>query len=162
MSLSQIYLQTLISEFSAFKLHSGYLMPPYLILYQGTFACLRSSNLLSRKRCSENKYQIYGRTPMLKCDFNKVALRGNFSHIIYYLLHQYSVCWFLEQFSSNPVLIVFLIIHFVFIFSFFLFTCLIDYFLHRNITYFDASFVTQCAVTIYFFILVFFQYTKCK
>ena len=26
-----------------------------------------------RKRCSENIQQIYRRTPMLKCDFNKVA-----------------------------------------------------------------------------------------
>ena len=25
------------------------------------------------KRCSENTQQIYRRTPMLKCDFNKVA-----------------------------------------------------------------------------------------
>ena len=29
-----------------------------------------------RKTCSENMQQIYGRTPMLKCDFNKVALHG--------------------------------------------------------------------------------------
>ena len=27
-----------------------------------------------RKRCSENMQQIYRRTPMLKCDFSKVAL----------------------------------------------------------------------------------------
>ena len=26
-----------------------------------------------RKRCSENMQQIYRRTPMPKCDFNKVA-----------------------------------------------------------------------------------------
>ena len=26
------------------------------------------------KRCSENMQQIYSRTPMLKCDFNKNAL----------------------------------------------------------------------------------------
>ena len=26
-----------------------------------------------RKRCSENMHQIYGRTLMLKCDFNKFA-----------------------------------------------------------------------------------------
>ena len=26
-----------------------------------------------KKRCSENMLQIYRRTPMLKCDFNKVA-----------------------------------------------------------------------------------------
>ena len=28
---------------------------------------------VSRKRCSENMQQIYRRTPMPKCDFNKVA-----------------------------------------------------------------------------------------
>ena len=26
-----------------------------------------------KKRCSENMQQIYRRTPMLKCDFSKVA-----------------------------------------------------------------------------------------
>ena len=34
-----------------------------------------------RKRCSENMQQIYRRTPMLKCDFNKVALLCNFIEI---------------------------------------------------------------------------------
>ena len=29
-----------------------------------------------RKRCYENMQQIYKRTPMPKCDFNKVALQG--------------------------------------------------------------------------------------
>ena len=33
------------------------------------------SRSLLKKRCSENIQQIYGRTPMPKCDFNKVALR---------------------------------------------------------------------------------------
>ena len=28
-----------------------------------------------RKRCSENMQQIYRRTPMPKCDFNKAALQ---------------------------------------------------------------------------------------
>ena len=30
---------------------------------------------VSRKRCCENMQQIYRRTPMSKCDFNKVALQ---------------------------------------------------------------------------------------
>ena len=30
---------------------------------------------VSKKRCSENMQQIYRRTPMPKCDFNKVALQ---------------------------------------------------------------------------------------
>ena len=28
-----------------------------------------------RKRCSQNMHQIYKRTPMPKCDFNKVAFQ---------------------------------------------------------------------------------------
>ena len=28
-----------------------------------------------KKRCSENMQQIYRRTPMPKCDFNKVAIQ---------------------------------------------------------------------------------------
>ena len=33
-----------------------------------------------RKRCSENMQQIYRRTPMPKCDFNKVSLRIYLNH----------------------------------------------------------------------------------
>ena len=32
------------------------------------------SRVVLRKTCSENMQQIYRRTPMLKCDFNKVAV----------------------------------------------------------------------------------------
>ena len=39
----------------------------------------QSSKGVLRKRCSENMRQIYRRTPMLKCDFNKVA--SNFIEI---------------------------------------------------------------------------------
>ena len=31
-----------------------------------------------KKRCSENMQQIYRRTLMLKCDFNKVAMKSRF------------------------------------------------------------------------------------
>ena len=33
------------------------------------------SRAVLRRRCSENMQQIYRRTPMPKCDFNKVALQ---------------------------------------------------------------------------------------
>ena len=33
------------------------------------------SRSVFRKRCSDNMQQIYRRTPILKCDFNKVALQ---------------------------------------------------------------------------------------
>ena len=32
------------------------------------------SRVVLRKKCSENMQQIYSRTPMVKCNFNKVAL----------------------------------------------------------------------------------------
>ena len=45
----------------------------------------QSSRGVLKKRCSENIQQIYRRTPMSKCDFNKVALhgcsQGNLLHI---------------------------------------------------------------------------------
>ena len=34
-----------------------------------------------KKRCSENMQQIYRRTPILKCDFNKAALLGDRSNL---------------------------------------------------------------------------------
>ena len=39
------------------------------------------SRVLLKKKCSENMHQIYRRTPMPKCDFNKVALLSNFIEI---------------------------------------------------------------------------------
>ena len=32
------------------------------------------SRSVLKKRCSENMQQIYNKTPILKCDFNKVAV----------------------------------------------------------------------------------------
>ena len=37
-----------------------------------------------RKRCSENMPQIYRRTPMPKCDFNKVAWVFSFKFVAYF------------------------------------------------------------------------------
>ena len=34
-----------------------------------------------KKRCSENMQQIYKRTPMSKCDFNKATKQSNFIEI---------------------------------------------------------------------------------
>ena len=41
----------------------------------GAAAQKQPSRGVLRKRCSENMQQIYMRTPMPKCDFNKVALQ---------------------------------------------------------------------------------------
>ena len=48
------------------------------ILFRGLFKILlnikkQPSRGVLKKRCSENIQQIYRRTPMSKCDFNKVA-----------------------------------------------------------------------------------------
>ena len=49
----------------------------------------QSSRGVLGKRCSENMQQIYRRTPMPKCDFNKVAcnhwVAASVSSIIYIL-----------------------------------------------------------------------------
>ena len=37
---------------------------------------------IPRKRCSENMQQIYKRTPMPKCDFNKVAKQLYWNHTL--------------------------------------------------------------------------------
>ena len=39
-----------------------------------------------RKMCSENMQQIYRRTPMPKCDFNKVALHLYWNHTLAWVL----------------------------------------------------------------------------
>ena len=39
------------------------------------FTSEAASRGIYRKRCSENMRQIYRKTPMPKCDFNKVALQ---------------------------------------------------------------------------------------
>ena len=43
-----------------------------LFLCKSSFKKQPSRGVLM-KRCSENMQQIYGKTPMPKCDFNKVA-----------------------------------------------------------------------------------------
>ena len=57
----------------------------YLVLYNLELQCTRNISKINAqkqpsrgvlmKRCSENMQQIYRRTSMPKCDFNKVALR---------------------------------------------------------------------------------------
>ena len=51
----------------------------HLISMQTSFLVIQNQKQphrgVLRKRCSENTQQIYRRTPMPKCDFNKVALQ---------------------------------------------------------------------------------------
>ena len=49
-----------------------------------------------KKRCSENIPQIYRRTPMLKCDFNKVALDGCFCLLRIYFRLNFRYFWILK------------------------------------------------------------------
>ena len=46
-----------------------------------------------KKRCSENMQQIYRRTPMLKCDFNKAIFRTPFPKITYGWLLSYEISY---------------------------------------------------------------------
>ena len=43
---------------------------------------MHSSKGVLRKRCSENMQQTYRRTPMLKCDFNKVVRQLYCNHAL--------------------------------------------------------------------------------
>ena len=47
---------------------------------QDDFSQKPPSRRVLSKRCSENMQQIYRRTPMPKCDFNKVALQLYWNH----------------------------------------------------------------------------------
>ena len=46
-----------------------------ILVNQSDFMWKQPPKGVLRKRCSENMQQIYRRTPIPKCDFNKVALR---------------------------------------------------------------------------------------
>ena len=51
-----------------------------------------------RKRCSENMQQIYRRTPMPKCDFNKVALQLCWNCILAWVFTCKLAAYFLNTF----------------------------------------------------------------
>ena len=48
-----------------------------LILQNNLQGSKQSSRGVLKKKCPENLQQIYRRTPMPKCDFNKVALQND-------------------------------------------------------------------------------------
>ena len=50
-----------------------------------------------KKRCSENMYLIYRRTPMSKCDFNKVARQLYWNHTLAWIFS----CNLLHIFSTS-------------------------------------------------------------
>ena len=52
-----------------------------------------------RKRCSENIQEIYRRTPMPKCDFNKVALQFYWNHTLAWAFSSKFAAYFQNTFS---------------------------------------------------------------
>ena len=52
----------------------------YHLMFLMSSAQKQTSRGVLRKRCSENIQQIYRRTPMPKCDFNKVATKITLRH----------------------------------------------------------------------------------
>ena len=59
---------------------------------------------IPRKRCSEDMQQIYRRTPMLKCDFNKVASQIYWNRTSTWVLSCKFAAQFLEQlFLRTPL-----------------------------------------------------------
>ena len=53
------------------------------------------------KRCSENMQQIYKRTPMPKCDFNKVALQLYWNHTSAWVFSCKFAAYFQNTFSKE-------------------------------------------------------------
>ena len=58
------------------------------------------SGVLS-KRCSENMQQMYRRTPLPKCDFNKVAKRLYWNHTLAWVFSCKFAACFENTFSKN-------------------------------------------------------------
>ena len=56
-----------------------------------------------KKRCSENMDQIYWRTPMLKCDFKKVALQLNWNYTSAWVFSCKFAAYFQSTFSLEPL-----------------------------------------------------------
>ena len=52
-----------------------------------------------KKRCSENTQQIYRRTPMPKCDFNKVAFQLYWNHTSAWVFSCKFIAYFQNTFS---------------------------------------------------------------
>ena len=59
------------------------------------------SGSVLKKRCSENKQQIYRRTPMPKCDFNKVALQLYWNRTSAWVFSCKFAAYFQNTFSSE-------------------------------------------------------------
>ena len=55
------------------------------------------------KRCSENMQQIYRRTPMPECDFNKAALQLYWNHTSAWVFSSKFVAYFQNTFSSEHI-----------------------------------------------------------
>ena len=54
-----------------------------------------------RKRCSENMQQIYRKTPMPKCDFNKFAMQFYWNHTSAWVFSCKFAAYFQNSFSQN-------------------------------------------------------------
>ena len=58
------------------------------------FLFLEQSRRVLTKRCPENMQQIYGRTPIPKCDFNKAAKQLYWNHFLAWVLYILSFMYF--------------------------------------------------------------------
>ena len=59
----------------------------------------QSSRGVLKKRCSENMQQIYSRTPMPKCDFNRVALQLYWNRTLAWVFSCKFAAYFQNAFS---------------------------------------------------------------
>ena len=90
-----IFLRLLYSSIQLFAAYLFTLMIEKLIyLYYK-----QPIRVVPRKRCSENIQQIYRRTPMPKCDFNKVALQLYWNHTSAWVFSGKFAAYFQNTFS---------------------------------------------------------------
>ena len=61
----------------------------------------QSSRGVSRKRCSENMQQLYRRTPMPKCDLNKVVLQLYWNHTSAWVFTYKFAAYFQNTYTSE-------------------------------------------------------------
>ena len=82
-------LSALVFEKYIYKQFSEYFIAVFTIFYDCVSASIsrklriqkQPSRVILNKRCSENIQQIYRKTPMPKCDFDKVVLQPTSSNL---------------------------------------------------------------------------------
>ena len=88
--LPSSFMQNLLDSEAPYRCKTGHLIVKFH---------KQPSRGVPRKRCSENVLQIYIRTPMPKCDFNKVTLQLYWNHTSAWVFSSKLATYFQKTFS---------------------------------------------------------------